>query len=93
MVPKMKVGVQNMFPIIKLNKLFIKGIENLLRIRSPTSESVQQNAVIDLIRRLLPERIDEFEVVINTSLLNSDNKDKFIVRLYCSKTFPKIIFI
>jgi hypothetical protein len=51
----------------------------LLKIRAPALESTQQNAVIGLIRRLLPQRVDEFEVFIKTKLLNDDFKDKFIV--------------
>jgi hypothetical protein len=54
-------------------------METLLQISSPTSESVQQKAVIELISRLLPKRVDEFEIVINTQLLKDDFKDKFIV--------------
>jgi len=54
-------------------------MESLLRITSPTLESVQQNAVIQLIRRLIPERAEEFQIHINTKLLNDDFKDKFIV--------------
>jgi hypothetical protein len=60
----------------------------LLKITAPASEIVQQNAVRGLIKRLLPKRVDEFEVVINTKLLNNDFKDKFIVS---SKLFMKFI--
>jgi len=55
------------------------GIDSLWKINSPTIPSVQQNTVIQLIQRLLPERVNEFEVVINTKLLENDFKDKFIV--------------
>jgi hypothetical protein len=60
----------------------------LLKITAPASQIVQQKAVIGLIKRLLPQRVDEFEVVINTTLLNNDFKDKFIVS---SKLFMKFI--
>jgi len=60
--------------------LFINsGIDSLWKINSPTLSSVQQNTVIQLIQRLLPDRANEFEVVINTKLLENDFKDKFIV--------------
>jgi hypothetical protein len=60
----------------------------LLKITAPASQIVQQKAVIGLIKRLLPQRVDEFEVVINTKLVNNDFKDKFIVS---SKLFMKFI--
>jgi hypothetical protein len=64
-------------------------METLLQITSPTSESVQQKAVIELISRLLPERVDEFEIVINTQLLKDDFKDKFIVSSKFCEAFLK----
>ena len=46
---------------------------------SKTDEKVQEKTVIGLIERLLKERFAEFSIHVNQSLLQTDNKDKFIV--------------
>lgn len=50
------------------------------KITSKTDEKVQEKAVIGLIERLLQKRVAEFSIHVNQSLLQADNKDKFIVR-------------
>lgn len=41
----------------------------------------QESAVIDLIWRLIPDRADEFQVNVNSSLLTEDGKELFEVRI------------
>ena len=56
-----------------------EAINDLWKITSTTAPEVQQKAAKELIERVLPERANDFEVVINSDLLKPDNKDKFIV--------------
>ena len=57
----------------------LKGSNSLWEITSKTDEKVQEKAVIDLIERLLQKRVAEFSIHVNQSILQADNKDKFIV--------------
>ena len=51
-------------------------LHKFTHIRSKTSDEDQEQAVKDLIARLLPERAHEFDVVVNNSL-SVDHKDVF----------------
>ncbi len=55
-------------------------MQQFLKIRSETPIDVQEEAVKQLIKRLFPTRFNEFEVHLDLSLLENDNKDKFVVR-------------
>ncbi|XP_055592989.1 alpha-N-acetylglucosaminidase [Uranotaenia lowii] len=49
--------------------------EHILKyVRSETTEEVQQRAVSELIVRLLPERVDEFKVIVDSSLKRNSFK-------------------
>lgn len=49
--------------------MFSTGFESTLGYLKPkTNESTQRNAVLDLIKRLIPERASEFKVTINKTL-------------------------
>ena len=54
-------------------------MNSLWKMTSKTDEKVQEKTVIGLIERLLKERFAEFSIHVNQSLLQTDNKDKFIV--------------
>ncbi|CAG2113416.1 unnamed protein product, partial [Medioppia subpectinata] len=64
---------------ILLNAEHSYKIQDLWQISSKTETTAQQTAAEELIARIIPKRAHEFQVIINTKLLQTDNKDKFIL--------------
>ena len=55
------------------------AVNYLWQTTSSTSSSTQEKAALDLIRRILPQKADHFQVKVDLNLLKPDNKDKFVV--------------
>ncbi len=58
--------------LLALNTILGYG-RQLDKIRTRTSPKIQVQAVKDLIGRLLPERVDEFDITIEPGLFGEEN--------------------